>query len=403
MRSPDRELTTTRVETFDPLAGTRLVAENFSTTPPDRFPLNYQAFFPDEFGNTRFLGRVSLDNGQVAFMANAQTLPPDDNPVIQGVFVGGQGPRTVATTSIDGSPTPGEGNFQGFPGLRASISGGNVAFNGFGESGSAATGIYANFGGTLQRVADTSTPVPPSPGTSVGAGHFTSLSLLPVMVGSDVVFSGRGSIPVPPSGEGFDGIYLANLDGQASSLFALVTDDTKIPGTDVSFGGHSFGTTPAFGGASVAFFGQASSGEHSGIYLADRFSGLVTRIADTNTLVPGKDTTFSAFRDTDISVDRGNVVFAAETADGPGIYMYLNGSLIEVAEAADFAFPNFETIIALGLQGEALDGRDVAFWAEAVGEGGAQEFIILASIPIPATLWLVGLALMVMFGIRRNR
>lgn len=183
---------------------------------------------------------------------------------------------------------------------------------------------------------------------------------------------------------------------------ALVTDNTKIPGTDVSFGGNSFATTPAFDGTSVAFFGQASNGEHSGIYLADRFSGLVTLIADTSTLVPGKDTTFSAFRDTDISIDRGNVVFVAETADGPGIYLYINGSLIEVAEAGDLAFPNFETILALGLQGEALDGSDIVFWAQAIGEGGVQEFIILASIPIPATLWLVGLALMVMFRMKRQ-
>lgn len=402
MRTADPVQGITRIETFDPLAGTQLVAETFSPTPPDRFPLAYQAFFPDESGNTRFLGRVSLDNGQVAFTANAQTLPPDDNPVIQGVFVGGLGPRTVATTAVDQSPSLGEGTFQGFPGLRASISGGNVVFNGFGESGPGATGIYADFGGTLQRVADTSTAVPPSPGTSGDAGHFTSLSLLPALVGSNVVFSGRGSIPVPSSGEGFDGIYLAILGGQPASLLALVTDDTKIPGTDVSFGGNSFATTPAFDGTSVAFFGQASGGEHSGIYLADRFSGLVTLIADTNTLVPGKDTTFSAFRDTDISIDRGNVVFVAETADGPGIYMYVNGSLIEVAEAADLAFPNFETIIALGLQGEALDGRDVVFWAEAIGEGGVLEFIILASIPIPATLWLVGLALMVMFRMSRK-
>lgn len=203
MRTADPVQGITRIETFDPLAGTQLVAETFSPTPPDRFPLAYQAFFPDELGSTRFLGRVSLDNGQVAFIANAQTLPPDDNPVIQGVFVGGLGPRTVATTAFDQSPSPGENTFEGFPGLRASISGGNVAFNGFGESGPAAMGIYADFGGTLQRVADTSTPVPG------GAGHFTSLSLLPAMVGSNVVFSGRGSVPIPPSGEGFDGIYLA--------------------------------------------------------------------------------------------------------------------------------------------------------------------------------------------------
>ena len=118
------------------------------------------------------------------------------------------------------------------------------------------------------------------------------------------------------------GVYLC--DNGTLSVVAETT--THVPpnltSTFVSLGG------PRLSGNSIAFFGEDNLGV-SGVYLAS--AGGLTRIADTNTPIPGGNGNFVLLGGYD--VDGNDVVFRGEDVDElPGIYLATNGTIEVLAD-----------------------------------------------------------------------
>lgn len=267
----------------------------------------------------------------------------------------------VADTS---TPIPGgSGKFVGFLNTVA-LSGGNVAFLGFGSSVS--QGIYLFDGGVLTRVADVNTPIPG------GSGTFTSFNP-PVLSGSNVAFDGFGSFG------GQEGLYLF----ESGVLTRVVDRNTPIPGGNGTFTG---GFRPALSGGNVAFRGDGSAGQE-GIYLFE--GGALTRVADLNTPIPGGNGTFTSL-DFLPALSGGNVAFTGFGSSGQGgIYLFDGGVLTRVADR-NTPIPggsgDFITLTA-----KVLSGGNVAFQgfgtSGQVGiyffEGGALTQVADLNTPIP--------------------
>jgi hypothetical protein len=170
-------------------------------------------------------------------------------PLGGGVFTAASpgGPLTAVATTA--TPIPGgSGNFVNFG--APAVSGSVVAFAGgpTGGPGSFPTGIYANTGagGSLVRVANTSTPVPGNPSL-----RFTQFDPFIGLVGDDLVFVGHSS-----AGEG---IY-TNATGQLTRVVGQgdVFDSRTV--ADVEIGPQSFD------GTIITFWASFTDGR-SGIYV----------------------------------------------------------------------------------------------------------------------------------------
>ncbi len=180
------------------------------------------------------------------------------NPVGIGVYTApaaGGALTTIATTNtimpgsalpfrqFGGDPNGGPANAPG-----PSISGSVVAFAGSPNPTGPSLGIYATTGpgGQLARIADTTTPVPGSPGFL-----FTQFDPQVSLFGDDVVFVGR-------SGAG-SGIY-TNTSGSL----------TRVVGAGDVFDGHTVADLgigkQSFDGASLTFWAGFTDGS-SGIYV----------------------------------------------------------------------------------------------------------------------------------------
>ena len=259
------------------------------------------------------------------------------------------------TTVVDkDTPIPGgSGNFACL--LTPAISNTKVVFWGSGFQPPffcRPSGIYLFDGTALTKVADTNTAIPG------GSGNFTEFELAPLISGSNVVFSARGSGDQR-------GIYL--FDG--SAIRAVADRNMAIPGGAGTF--ETFGP-PVISGSNVAFFGTRPGG--GGIYL---FNGTtLTKVADRSTAVPpGGVATFSGFGA--VAISGTNVVF---DGFGPGfgqegIYLFDGANLIAVADTST-AIPggtgNFGGFIFEGLM---VSGRNVTF--KGLGSVGMDEGIYL--------------------------
>ena len=261
------------------------------------------------------------------------------------------------------TPIPGgSGNFTSLD-ISANLSGSNVALQGFGSSGQ--QGIYFFDGSVLRRVADLDTAIPG------GGGDFTSLAF-PMLSGGNVALGGVGS-------SGQEGIYL--FDGDALSRVADL--NTAVPAGSGNFtsllfptpGGGSSLPLPALSGRNVAFLGFGSSGQE-GIYLFD--GGVLSRVADLNTAIPGGSGSFTSFAPPDLPVIPGgntpavsgsNVVFHAIGSSGQeGIYLFEAGVLTRVADLNTAVPAGSGNFTILGPS--ALSGRNVVFLGH--GSSGQQ-------------------------------
>ena len=225
------------------------------------------------------------------------------------------------------------------------LSGGIVAFSGGSVNGQ--EGIYLFNGTALSRVADLNTRIPGGTGTFT-AGTFT-LGAPPLLSGGNVAFLGTGS-------SGQQGIYLY----EGGVLVRVADGNTPIPGANVNFVAF---LSPALSGGNVAFLGTDLSRGHLGIYLSQ--SGVLRRVADVNTPIPGGS---GNFRVTDLSypaLSGGNVAFLAfGSSEQMGIYLFEDGVLRRVADR-NTPIPgesgNFDAFLP-----PALSGGNVAF----LGTGG---------------------------------
>jgi hypothetical protein len=216
------------------------------------------------------------------------------------------------------TPIPGgTGNFTAL--ILAGLSGSNVAFEGTGPAGQ--QGVYSFNGSVLSRVADLNTPIPN------GTGNFKRLSGPTLLSGNNIAFGGSDNpVPLPPGGQ--QGIYLFH-----GGVLDHVADlNTLVPGgSGNKFAGFGAPGQPFTGGAlsggNVVFLGFGSL--QAGLYLSE--DGILSRVVDLGTPIPGGNGTFAQFMNEDIS--GGNVVFFG-LGPGPqrGIYLFERGELSRVAD-----------------------------------------------------------------------
>ncbi len=185
----------------------------------------------------------SVSGGQVALTGFG--------PLGAGVFTApaAGGPLTAVATTNTPVPSGGGARFVGFG--APAISGSVVAFAG-GPNGppTPPTGIYANTGagGSLVRIADTTTPVP-----NIPAVDFGSFDPQVSVAGSEVVFIGR-------TPNGAPGVYA----GAGGPLTEVIAAGDPLDGrtvADLGIGRESFD------GEFVTFWASFTDGT-SGIYVA---------------------------------------------------------------------------------------------------------------------------------------
>jgi hypothetical protein len=301
---------------------------------------------PGGTGNFTSFGFPSLDAGIVAFFGRG-------SPGQEGVYLSsGDTLEVVADLS---TPIPGgTGNFTifGFPLLDAGI----VAFIGHGSSGQ--EGVYISSRGTLNVVADKSTPIPGGTGSF---SHFIS----PAVGDGKVVFVGTG---------GPGGIYISSGD----ILEDVVDGNTPIPGgSGTSFA--AFGP-PSFDGESVAFVGtNLTFPIQEGVYLSS--GDTLEVVADLSTPIPGGTGNFEGFGV--VSVDGDNVAFEGDDGSEEGIFIDIGGVLMKVINPGDSL--DGKTVSSdILFSKEGLSGNSVVFFA-AFTDGSRGIFVAeLVSPPPPS-------------------
>lgn len=328
-----------------------------TTTPVPGGSGNFMVFSPAPIG---------LDGGVYAFQGNGASVAPTNF----GVFSNSTG--SLAAVATLNTSYPGGGNFTNH--TSPTVSGTTVAFGGTNAGGpSPPVGVFTRTGaGALTTVATNSTPAP-------GGGTFqffhdpTNGVTIPNVSGSTVVFNAQTTT-------GRVGVYASGISGIA----AVATNQTTIPGGTGSF--TSFGHLPASSGANVAFFGAGSSGQQ-GIYRW--VGGVVTRVADRTTAVPGATGTFNSFLLTDVAMDGDRVAFRGTSTTGVnGIYTDLGGTLAKVVATGDIL--DGKTVSAVNIGAMGFEGSTIAVMVGfSNGTGGIYRFS-----PVPEPTGLLAVALL---------
>jgi hypothetical protein len=258
----------------------------------------------------------------------------------QGIYRAGTNGSLLVIADRNTAIPSGSGNFGHFD-VIVSASGGWVFFTGSDQFLSQ-SGAYVHNGVSLVKVANLSTPIPS------GTGNFTGWSG-PSLHGTNLALRGFGS-------GNQEGIYW----GTTNSLARVADKSTAIPSGTGMF--TSFGY-PSLSGTNVAVQGFGTNGQ-VGIYLGNTTNNL-TRIADTNTLIPGSGGRFTGFGSSGlgypVSSDGKNVVFLGQGA-APGIFLYTgsDGTLHRVV-TLNMALGG-KQVSQLNFNSEALSGNSVAFW-----------------------------------------
>lgn len=146
----------------------------------------------------------------------------------------------------------------------------------------------------FRKIADTNTAVP------AGAGNFTGFST-PSIDGGNVAFQGYAP--------GHEGIYLYD----SGTIKVIADTNTAVPGGTGKF--TLFSSYPSIDGGKVVFAGEAGSSGF-GIYIYDGMA--IKVIADSSTTLPGMPGAPTTFNYP--FIDRGDVIFKAESTDWQGIY-----------------------------------------------------------------------------------
>ncbi len=260
--------------------------------------------------------------------------------------------------------------FRGLSGVSPSISGENIAF---GAVTTFSTGIFAYIDGSLQLIADTDTPVPGGSGTFLNFGLLSGTS--PSISGANVAFGGCT--------EDGQGIY-AYIDG---SLQVIADTNTPSPdgGTFVIFAMHE-GASPSISGANIAF-GAQTTNDYNGGGIFAYINGSLQLIVDNHTDVPGgvgPFMHFGLFIGAEPSISGANVAFGAKIPsdrgnNASGIYAYIDGALRTIADT-DTIVPGrdvtFTTFHLTNSTSPAIDGDEVVFGGFSWGGEG-----IYASVP----------------------
>jgi hypothetical protein len=237
---------------------------------------------PSGTGHFLLFGSPSLDAARdVAFWGS-------DNAAQQGIYstVGGLHVVADRNTLVPG----GAGSYFASFDTRLSVSGGDVAFRG---SSIGRAGVYKTAGGTLQRVADTTTPMPG------GSGNFFDV-WGPSLHNGNVAFLGQDA-------DTFFGIY-TDIGGPGLSVVADV--NTPVPGGSGNFG--TFGRA-SLDNLAVAFDVVGSSGEQ-GVFTD--YGGSLSAVITSSMSIDGKQPLNPHIGPE--ALNNGNIVFSTDFSDGSG-------------------------------------------------------------------------------------
>jgi hypothetical protein len=350
-------------------------------------PLSVVADFhtvaPGQSGTFNFFypGANSVSGSVVAFPGQVSTV----HGVYIGSVTGGSLFRVVDSTTT----LPGGGGTFTEPSATA-ISGTTVAF--YSTTSGSGQGIYTatTGGGSLARMADTTTIVP---GGSVPFTSFGGLTLS----GSTVAFQGKNNGPTA------NGIYTGDVP--TGTLTRIADFTTTIPVVGGTFGAsvNAFGT-PSVSGATVAFRGSGfDSGGHAvgGIYAGSTAGGSLIRVVDTSTTFPGYSGSNTAFNDPAIS---GTIVaFSLVSGNGTsgGIFYKdtSTGVLTRLVGLGDTLDGRTVSNLYLGPQG--LDGGVLAFAADFTDLSHGVYVSRLTPVPEPGLCLGLGvIVLLVLAGYR---
>ena len=190
----------------------------------------------------------------------------------------------------------------------ANIDDGNVVFQGEGRENQ--QGIYLYKNGYLTTIANQNTPLPE------GTEKFTQFDSCPVFDRDNVVFIAEGN-------EHQQGIYIS----MGGFLSIVANSKTRIPNGEGTF--TKFGSCLDIDNQSVVFVGYGQKNQQ-GIYISQ--GGLLSKVADRVTQIPGGKGTFTSFASC-ATLDNEKVVFWGYGANNQqGIYIYFNDSIFAIAD-----------------------------------------------------------------------
>lgn len=368
---------------------------------------DYGTHVPGGTGTFRHVGfsAPGIHDGRVAFAGQNQAA------VFEGIYSWDRGTLGVVANTSTAIPN-GQGNFIGFPFFYSpSLAGQQTAFlgNGFGKL-FIQQGIYLQTGASLERVVDRATAIPNStanffalggPSLDRGAVAFPGFSLNPAIGGVyrwesgtiDVVADHTTPIPggsglfnnfgetdihqgvVAVAGRGAGGqtgLYLGHPGG---SLTRLYDTSTPVPGGGGAF---TFFAQPSLENGRVAFYARTPNTE--GVY--SDASGTLVTLAQTGMPVPGLPGNTFLGSNTP-SLDNGYVVFYA-TISGPsggfGLFTNYGGEVSKIISTGDMLDGRIVDGVTFSRGGHS--GDTIAF---GVIFTDGWRGVYMGTIPAPAT------------------
>jgi hypothetical protein len=356
---------------YTPGSGLALVVDTSAMMPHAPVPFEFHDYISLDDGRVVFIGYGSDENGENYY---------------EGIYrfdSGGLSRIADLTTPIPGKPA-GLLEFYGAP----SSDNGQVAFIGV-DYEELEDGVYVGNGGPVARVADTSTLVP---GSTENFEYFYAVS------------ADSGNVALIADSETASGIYLH--DTATGAITRVADTTTQAPGRDENFDEFGEEGSLDLDGDAVGFI----SGD--GVYMFDAASGVITRVADTTTPIPGAT---GLFRDafTAVAVDGGHIALGYGLEGSRprppfppipqtpffGVYTDLGGSLASVLRAGDILDGRVVERAFVGPEG--LDGNQIAM--SVLFADDTEGIYVATLIPEPATLALLLAGCLLAIALKRRR
>lgn len=290
-----------------------------------------------------------------AIDANQVVFGGQSGPNNYGLYLWKSGQISLVADFNTAVPVAG-GTFTGFSSF-PQLSGDTVVFR---AGGTKRGGLYASIGGTLQRIADTTTVAPGQTNPLNGFGY-------PVVSSDNVFFVGSTGTPANTA------IYR-----YSSGTLSVVADPhTPVPGGSFTF--TSLNTNIAAGGGGVAFtwLGGPLSGQGgSGVFVSR--GGSIVRLTSLFSPTPDVPYNFGYFDNGIIASDGTTILFKANDNGVVGLFAASNGTIRQIVLDGQTA-PGGGQFDLSYLFGASVSGSHVAFENDATiysDLGGSLQRII---------------------------
>ncbi len=324
-----------------------------------------------------------VNRGSVVFVARDTSTGPYN----QGLYTVPASGGAIVKLADYATADPSGGTFTVFDSYARqagafSFDGATVAFNANGSSLTVGNYLVKPDGSALHVIADNLQPY-------AGQGGAVNVFSTPIVSGNNVVMLGSdGTDPAA----GYSGLYLAPVNGNGAGLTELFHSLQALPDNPAT-AFHTRFDAPAIAmdGTLLAF--RADDSAHSpgnfGLYAIDVPARTITRIADSNTSLPGL-AKLNAIANLGVAVSQGSVLFkASDTNGGMALYLWRSGSITRVIGKGDRV--DGQTVEDLEEPGPgALRGQDLAFTSTFAGVSGRALYLASAASPAGSRLVSVG-------------